>query len=151
MSDESDRSPFAGRSVLVCVTGGIAAYKAAALVSELVQLDIRVRVVMSAGARRFIQPLTFQAITAERVVTDLFDPDHAGVQHVQLAAAHDLVVVAPAPPTPSPGWPAARPTMWSQRPSWPARLRCWWRRRWKAPCGTSRPPGATWRSSPPTA
>ena len=96
VSDESDRSPFAGRSVLVCVTGGIAAYKAAALVSELVQLDIRVRVVMSAGARRFIQPLTFQAITAERVVTDLFDPDHAGVQHVQLAAAHDLVVLAPA-------------------------------------------------------
>ena len=96
MNAEGDRSPFAGRSVLVCVTGGIAAYKAAALVSELVQLGIRVRVVMSAGARRFVQPLTFQAITAERVVTDLFDPDHAGVQHVQLAAAHDLVVVAPA-------------------------------------------------------
>ncbi len=102
MSDGEDamnaesRSPFAGRSVLVCVTGGIAAYKAAALVSELVQLGIRVRVVLSAGARRFIQPLTFQAITAERVVTDLFDPDHAGVQHVELATAHDLVVVAPA-------------------------------------------------------
>ena len=90
------QSPFAGRSVLVCVTGGIAAYKAAALVSELVQLGIRVRVAMSAGARRFIQPLTFQAITAERVVTDLFDPEHAGVQHVELATAHDLVVVAPA-------------------------------------------------------
>ena len=94
--DAELRSPFAGRSVLVCVTGGIAAYKAAALVSELVQLGIRVRVVMSAGARRFIQPLTFQAITAERVVTDLFDPEHAGVQHVELATAHDLVVVAPA-------------------------------------------------------
>jgi len=94
--DAAVRNPFAGRSVLVCVTGGIAAYKAAALVSELVQLGIRVRVVMSAGALRFIQPLTFQAITAERVVTDLFDPDHAGVQHVELAGAHDLIVVAPA-------------------------------------------------------
>ena len=93
---EADRSPFAGRSVLVCVTGGIAAYKAAALVSELVQLGIRVRVVMSAGARRFIQPLTFQAITAEPVVTDLFATEHAGVRHVELAASHDLVVVAPA-------------------------------------------------------
>lgn len=96
MSAGADRSRFAGRSVLVCVTGGIAAYKAAALVSELVQLDLRVRVAMSAGALRFIQPLTFQAITGERVVTDLFDPGHAGVQHVQMAAAHDLVVVAPA-------------------------------------------------------
>ena len=96
MSAGADRSRFADRSVLVCVTGGIAAYKAAALVSELVQLDLRVRVAMSAGALRFIQPLTFQAITGERVVTDLFDPGHAGVQHVQMAAAHDLVVVAPA-------------------------------------------------------
>ena len=88
--------PFADSSVLVCVTGGIAAYKAAALVSELVQLGIGVRVAMSTGAQRFIQPLTFQALTAERVITDLFDPDHAGVQHVELAGAHDLVVVAPA-------------------------------------------------------
>lgn len=96
MSGVAARSPFAGRPVLVCVTGGIAAYKTAALVSELVQLDLRVRVVMSAGARKFIRPLTFQAITGEPVVTDLFDPGHAGVWHVQAAAAHDVVVVAPA-------------------------------------------------------
>lgn len=96
MSGVAARSPFAGRPVLVCVTGGIAAYKTAALVSELVQFDLRVRVVMSAGARKFIRPLTFQAITGEPVVTDLFDPGHAGVWHVQAAAAHDVVVVAPA-------------------------------------------------------
>lgn len=96
MSGVAARSPFAARPVLVCVTGGIAAYKTAALVSELVQLDLRVRVVMSAGARKFIRPLTFQAITGEPVVTDLFDPGHAGVWHVQAAAAHDVVVVAPA-------------------------------------------------------
>ncbi len=87
---------FVGRSVLLCVTGGIAAYKAAALTSELIQMGIRVRVVMSAGAQRFIQPLTFQALTADRVVTDLFDPDHVGVQHIELARTHDLVIVAPA-------------------------------------------------------
>lgn len=89
-------SRFAGRSVLLCVTGSIAAYKAVALTSELVQLGIRVRIVMSAGAQRFIQPLTFQAITAEHVVTELFNTNHKGVQHVELSAAYDLVVVAPA-------------------------------------------------------
>nr|ADI19385.1 phosphopantothenoylcysteine synthetase/decarboxylase [uncultured Spirochaetales bacterium HF0500_06B09] len=87
---------FVGCSVLLCVTGGIAAYKAATLTSELVQLGIRVRVVMSAGAQRFIQPLTFQALTAEQVVTDLFDPGHAGVQHIELGKTHDLVLIAPA-------------------------------------------------------
>ena len=87
---------FVDCSVLLCVTGGIAAYKAAALTSELIQMGIRVRVVMSAGAQRFIQPLTFQALTADRVVTDLFDPDHVGVQHIELARTHDLVIVAPA-------------------------------------------------------
>lgn len=96
MNAGAARRPLTGRPVLVCVTGGIAAYKAAALVSELVQLGLRVRVVMSSGALRFIGPLTFQAITGEPVVTDLFDPGHTGVQHVQLAAEHDVVVVAPA-------------------------------------------------------
>ena len=87
---------FTDRSVLVCVTGGISAYKTVVLVSELVQLGIRVRVVMSANACRFVQPLTFQAITSTKVVTNLFDPEHAGIQHIELANAYDIIVVAPA-------------------------------------------------------
>ncbi len=79
------------------MTGGIAAYKAADLTSKLVQAGASVHVVMTEGARAFIQPMTFQALTRNEVYTSVFDGwegDQAG--HVTLAAEADAVLVAPA-------------------------------------------------------
>lgn len=86
-----------GRRVLVGVSGGIAAYKTAHLVSRLVQAGAAVRVVMTAAAARFVTPLTFEALSGERVMTGLFDEQHLGhVDHVELAHWAEAVVVAPA-------------------------------------------------------
>jgi phosphopantothenoylcysteine decarboxylase/phosphopantothenate--cysteine ligase len=85
------------REVLVGVTGGIAAYKAAALVSRLVQAGAATNVVMTEHATRFVGPLTFQAITGRPVHTDLFagpEAYHSG--HIALADRAEIVVVAPA-------------------------------------------------------
>jgi phosphopantothenoylcysteine decarboxylase/phosphopantothenate--cysteine ligase len=79
------------------VSGGIAAYKAAELASTLVQAGVDLAVVMTTGARRFLQPLTFEGLTHRRVYTDVFEgwgEGHTG--HVELAADTDLLLVAPA-------------------------------------------------------
>ena len=86
-----------GKTVLLGVTGGIAAYKAAAVASKLTQAGAKVHVVLTASAAKFIAPLTFQAITRHRVVVDTFDEDDASViSHIDLADRADAVVVAPA-------------------------------------------------------
>jgi len=85
------------REVLVGVTGGIAAYKAAALVSRLVQAGAATNVVMTEHAARFVGPLTFQAITGRPVHTDPFAaPDVYHADHIALADRAEIVVVAPA-------------------------------------------------------
>lgn len=79
------------------VTGGIAAYKAAELASTLVQAGVELTVVMTAGARQFIQPLTFEGLTHRRVYTGVFEgwsDGHTG--HVELAAEADLLLIVPA-------------------------------------------------------
>jgi phosphopantothenoylcysteine decarboxylase/phosphopantothenate--cysteine ligase len=79
------------------VTGGIAAYKAAALVSLLVQQGAGVTVVMTRAARKFIGAATFQALTGRRVPRDLFDPsDFPLGGHIELAERAELLCVAPA-------------------------------------------------------
>jgi phosphopantothenoylcysteine decarboxylase/phosphopantothenate--cysteine ligase len=79
------------------VTGGIAAYKAAEIVSKLVQRGAGVSVVMTRAATQFIGPLTFQAMTRRRVHTDQFDVGAVTeAAHVTLAEKADLVVIAPA-------------------------------------------------------
>jgi phosphopantothenoylcysteine decarboxylase/phosphopantothenate--cysteine ligase len=79
------------------VSGGIAAYKAAELASTLVQSGSLVQVVMTDGATRFVQPLTFEGLTHQRVFTGVFDGwDEGGTGHVQLAAEADLLLIAPA-------------------------------------------------------
>jgi phosphopantothenoylcysteine decarboxylase/phosphopantothenate--cysteine ligase len=79
------------------VSGGIAAYKAAELASTLIQAGSSVQVVMTEGATRFIQPLTFEGLTHQRVFTGVFDGwDDGGTGHVQLAAEADLLLIAPA-------------------------------------------------------
>lgn len=99
--DTSASSPrtdeLTGHEVVVGVCGGIAAYKTAALVSALVQRGAGVTVAMTAAARHFVGPLTFEALTARQVFTSpwestaYFDP-----QHIRLTEGADLMVIAPA-------------------------------------------------------
>ncbi len=91
------QNPLASRRVVHAVTGGIAAYKAADVTSKLVQFGAEVDVVLTAGAREFIQPLTFSALTRRDVHVDPFaewSAERAG--HVTLAAEADVLLVAPA-------------------------------------------------------
>ncbi len=90
-------SPLAGKTIVLGVTGSIAAYKAADLASKLTQLGALVRPVLTAGAMKFITPLTFQAVTHQPVMHDLWcEDDPATVTHVNLADRADLLLVAPA-------------------------------------------------------
>ena len=86
-----------GKTVLLGVTGGIAAYKAAALASSLVKLHACVEVIMTENATKFITPLTFEQLTGNRTVTDTFDRNFVHqVEHISLAQKADLVIIAPA-------------------------------------------------------
>lgn len=85
------------REVLLCVTGGIAAYKSADLASKLTQAGIGVTVAMSQAACQFIQPLTFQSLTHRPVYTRLWTPrERFEIGHVSLTEQADLMIVAPA-------------------------------------------------------
>lgn len=85
------------RNIVVAVTGGIAAYKSAVLVRLLIKHGYQVRVVMTQSAKAFVQPLTFQALTAHRVYDDLLDDQtDNGMAHIDLAKWADCIVVAPA-------------------------------------------------------
>ncbi|MBB6443784.1 bifunctional phosphopantothenoylcysteine decarboxylase/phosphopantothenate--cysteine ligase CoaBC [Bacillus benzoevorans] len=86
-----------GKKILLCVTGGIAVYKAAALTSKLTQAGAEVRVIMSESAAEFVQSLTFQALSRNDVYTNTFDEkDSKKIAHIHLADWADLVLVAPA-------------------------------------------------------
>ena len=89
--------PLAGKTVLVGVTGGIAAYKACDLVSRLKKLGAAVHVIMTRSACRLVQPETLQVLSQNRVALDTFEAeDAAEVRHIALAKAADLTVIAPA-------------------------------------------------------
>ena len=86
-----------GKTVLLGVTGGIAAYKAASLASALVKLHACVEVVMTQNATQFITPLTFEQLTGNRTMVDTFDRNFTHqVEHISLAQRTDLVIIAPA-------------------------------------------------------
>jgi phosphopantothenoylcysteine decarboxylase / phosphopantothenate---cysteine ligase len=86
-----------GRHIVLGVTGGIAAYKAADLVRRLRDTGAEVRVVMTRGALAFVTPLTFQALSGHPVHTELLDEAaEAGMGHIELARWADLLLVAPA-------------------------------------------------------
>lgn len=86
-----------GKTVLLGVTGGIAAYKAAALASALVKQHAAVEVVMTQNATQFIAPLTFEQLTGRKTLVDTFDRNFVHqVEHIALADRTDLVVIAPA-------------------------------------------------------
>ena len=86
-----------GKKILLGVTGGIAAYKSAVLLRALQQCGALVRVVMTPAAQAFVTPLTFQALSGQRVFTELLDwEQEATMQHIELARWADLILVAPA-------------------------------------------------------
>jgi phosphopantothenoylcysteine decarboxylase/phosphopantothenate--cysteine ligase len=88
---------LAGKTVVLGVTGGIAAYKAAELCRLLVKAGAQVRVVMTEAACQFITPLTMQALSGHAVARDLFaSVPEGGIGHIELASRADLVVIAPA-------------------------------------------------------
>lgn len=85
------------RNVLLCVSGGIAVYKACALTSKLVQAGANVKVIMTESACRFVSPLTFQALSRHEVYTDTFKEQNPSViSHIDAADWADLIIVAPA-------------------------------------------------------
>ena len=86
---------WAGRHVVVGVSGGIAAYKSCHLVRRLTEAGARVDVVLTPAAAEFVRPLTFEALSGRPVLGSLWEPGRA-LAHVQLASAADLVIVAPA-------------------------------------------------------
>lgn len=90
-------SPLAGKVIVLGVSGSIAAYKAADLVSQLRKLDSEVHPVLTAGGAKFITPLTLQTLARRPVAEDLWD-EGQGWQpgHVELADKADLLLVAPA-------------------------------------------------------
>ena len=88
---------FAGKTVVLCVTGGIAAYKAADLTSKLHQNGAEVRVLMTESAAQFISPMPFETLSGSRAVVDTFDRSFPWeVEHISLAKAADVFVIAPA-------------------------------------------------------
>jgi phosphopantothenoylcysteine decarboxylase/phosphopantothenate--cysteine ligase len=85
------------KNVLLCVSGGIAVYKAAALTSKLIQSNFNVKIIMTESATQFVTPLTFQALSRNPVFTDTFDEkDPSVIAHIDLADWSDLIIVAPA-------------------------------------------------------
>lgn len=85
------------KKIVVCVTGGIAVYKAVALVSKLTQVGANVKVIMTQSAMQFVQPLSFKALSRNEVYFDTFDEkDPSVIAHIDLADWADLIIVAPA-------------------------------------------------------
>jgi phosphopantothenoylcysteine decarboxylase/phosphopantothenate--cysteine ligase len=87
---------FTDKRILLGVTGGIAAYKAAEVARRLLMAGAQVKVVMTGAAQEFVGPLTFQALTREKVGTAMFGPESEPGEHISLAQQVDAIVVAPA-------------------------------------------------------
>ena len=88
---------FRDRTVVLGVTGSIAAFKAADLASQLTQGGARVYTIMTSSAQEFVTPLTFRSLTNQPVITDMFDPaSEFAIQHVALAQQADVLVISPA-------------------------------------------------------
>lgn len=85
------------KHIVVGVTGGIACYKALDIVSKLKKLDMDVTIIMTKNAAEFITPLSFQTISQNKVITDMYDSSNAWeIEHISLAKKADLFIVAPA-------------------------------------------------------
>jgi phosphopantothenoylcysteine decarboxylase/phosphopantothenate--cysteine ligase len=92
-----ESSGLLGKNILLGVTGGIAAYKAAELVRQLTKAGAKVRVAMSEAATHFVTPVTFQALSGQPVVVDQWDASIPNnMAHIELSRQADVVLVAPA-------------------------------------------------------
>ena len=89
-------TPFTDKRILFGITGGIAAYKAADLVSKLVKRGHSVRVAMTPAALEFVSPLTFQTLSRNPVMSDTFRHDQWEPGHIAWADVADLLLIAPA-------------------------------------------------------
>ena len=85
-----------GKQVIVGISGGIASYKSARLVRLFVQADVLTRVAMTSNATRFITPLTFEALSGNRVIHDMFDREGTSIEHISWGQEADLIIIAPA-------------------------------------------------------
>ncbi len=88
--------PLTGRTIALCVTGSIAAYKSVEVARLLLAAGARVVPVMSRSGAKFVGPLTLSGICGEAVASDMWDPQFSGEMHVAIAARADVVVVVPA-------------------------------------------------------
>lgn len=85
------------KTVLLGITGGIAAYKMADVASALVKSGCNVRVIMTENATKFISPMVFETLTSSKCLVDTFDRDFEfDVKHISLAKEADVVLIAPA-------------------------------------------------------
>jgi phosphopantothenoylcysteine decarboxylase/phosphopantothenate--cysteine ligase len=84
------------KRIIVGITGGIAAYKAAELVRLLVKAGAQVRVAMTANAARFVTPLTFEALSGHRVIRDMWGQEETTIDHIAWGQESDLIIIAPA-------------------------------------------------------
>ncbi|MDO4793530.1 MAG: bifunctional phosphopantothenoylcysteine decarboxylase/phosphopantothenate--cysteine ligase CoaBC, partial [Filifactor alocis] len=85
------------KNIIVGVTGGIAAYKTCDIVSRLKKQGFEVDVIMTKHAQEFVSPLTFQTLSQNKVVTDMFsEPTRWDVEHIELAKKAELFLIAPA-------------------------------------------------------
>ena len=89
-------SDLSGHEVLVGVAGGIAAYKVCEVVSRLVQRGAGVTVAMTRAARRFVGPVTFQALSGRKVLTSLWDAEAKDIQHIDASLSASAMLIAPA-------------------------------------------------------
>lgn len=85
-----------GKTIILGITGGVSAYKAAELTRLLKKAGARVRVVMTDAAKSFVGPATFQALSGEPVLTDLWHDEGDGMAHIHISRDADLILVAPA-------------------------------------------------------
>ena len=89
-----DEPIWVDRHVLVAVTGGIACYKSARVVSRLVQAGAHVRVLMTEAATHFVNPLTFQSLSGQPVTTSIWEAhDHHDSQHIALGQQCELLII----------------------------------------------------------
>ncbi len=87
---------LSGKKIIIGVSGGIAAYKSAALVSALKQSGADVQVLMTENAEKFVGRITFEALSGHRVITDTFDSEEYIIPHIAVAKTADIFMVAPA-------------------------------------------------------
>jgi len=97
MGNTDDSRAMDGREILLCVTGGIASYKAADLTSKLVTAGANVHVAMTEAATRFVAPLTFQALSRNQVYTSMWQTtERFDSGHIALTDRAEIMIVAPA-------------------------------------------------------